>query len=63
MYYIASWAGGDNLVGPISSNTVGFHYSGHLLQDLEKTALNSDFIYIFFMILYMLVQGQITLMG
>ena len=28
-----------------------------------KTALNSDFIYIFFMILYMLGQGQITPMG
>ena len=28
-----------------------------------KTALNSDFIYIFFMILYMRGQGQITPMG
>ena len=34
-------------MGLISSNTGGFYYSGHLLQVSEKTALNSDFIYIF----------------
>ena len=44
MYYIASWAGGDNPVGSISSNTGSFYYSGHLLKISEKTALNSDFI-------------------
>ena len=32
MNYIASWAGGDNPMGPISSN----NYSGHLLQVSEK---------------------------
>ena len=63
MNYIASWAGGDNQMGSISSNKGGFYYSGQLLQVSEKTALNSDFIWIFLMILYMRGQGQITQWG
>ena len=50
-------------MGSICSNKGGFNYSGHLLQVSEKTALNSNFIWIFFMILYMQGQGQITQMG
>ena len=50
-------------MGSISSNKGGFNYSGPLLQVSEKTALNSDFRQIFFMILYMHGLGQITQMG
>ena len=43
---LASWAEGDNPLELISSNKGGFYYSCHLLQ-VEKTALNSDYIYTF----------------
>ena len=47
MNYIASWVGGYNPIGSISSKKGGFYYSGHLLQ-VKKTALNSDFYRFFF---------------
>ena len=46
MNYIASWVGGYNLIGSISSNKGGFYYSGH--ASFRKTALNSDFFNRFF---------------
>ena len=47
MSYIASWAGGENPAGSISSNTGGFYYSGHLLQVSEKL-LSTVIFYRFF---------------
>ena len=47
MNHIASWAGGDNLMGSISSNKEGFKYSGHLLQVSEKL-LRTLIVYRFF---------------
>ena len=47
MNYIATWAGGDNPMGSISSNKGSFYYSGHLLQGSEKL-LWTLILYIFF---------------
>ena len=62
MNYIASWAGADNPMGPILSK-MRLSLLRPFAVSFRKTASNSDFFIVFFMILYMMGQGQVTPIG
>ena len=64
--YIALRQGLTNPSGEILMSTGTSYHFGHLLQVSKKISLKSDFIHLFFMILYMFIapgQCQIALRG